>query len=258
MVSWSAKRRLTYFIIIFAALVILASASFFLLFERVPSCFDGIKNQDEEGIDCGGLCDRFCSSQVADLVVLWKRILPAGDGSYDVVARIENPNPNAGIGEIQYLFKLYDRDNILVAKREGKTFVNPNEQFAVLENKVQTGERIPSRVVFTFTETPYWVRADRGQERPLMVVSETRFETVNAKPRVRATIANKSLEEIQDIAMTALLFDDRSNVLAASKTTVGILVQNSSKQISFLFPQPLDNAPARIEILYHINTIGTR
>ena len=72
----------------------------------------------------------------------------------EVVGYVESVNAKAGIESIIYKFKLYDEKNILIEEKLGKTYVGPNEQFAVFESGIRTGQRIPKRVFLSLNPTP--------------------------------------------------------------------------------------------------------
>ena len=44
-----------------------------VLFKVDPTCFDGKKNQDERGIDCGGVCALVCLADAKTVVPIWSR-----------------------------------------------------------------------------------------------------------------------------------------------------------------------------------------
>jgi len=238
---------------VFGVFLIILSIPLVSYLTRPGSCFDGTQNQDEVGIDCGGACVKFCPSQVSDLIILWSRSIKVTDGVYDAVVFIENPNVEAGIRKIAYSFKLYDTDNILIAEREGKTFVNPNDQFAILEGHVETGKRILARTFFEFQEVPQWIRVDN--EKPDLLVKNKKIEALKAQPKLKATLVNRSFLDLENVVLTVLLFDEEDNVFAVSKTEVDVLAQNSSQDIVFLFPQALAHTPLRINVIPRVNVV---
>jgi len=153
--SWAKNRQINYLagILLFALIVV-----GFILWRLnpAPSCTDNILNQNETGIDCGGTCPQACESELFKLSVLWARSFEVVPGTYDAVAYVENVNPSAGIKDIFYSFKFYDKENILITERNGHTFISPNEKFAVFENAIDVGQRIPKRTFFEFIQKPDW------------------------------------------------------------------------------------------------------
>ena len=61
-------------------------------FHKTPTCFDGVKNQNEKGLDCGGVCTRICSGDISTPIVMWQRVFQVTPGVYSAVAYIQNPN----------------------------------------------------------------------------------------------------------------------------------------------------------------------
>ena len=64
-----------------------------------PTCFDKVQNQDETGVDCGGVCAAECAVTYnpESLGIVDTTFVPGGDKDvYDVVAKIHNPNDELG------------------------------------------------------------------------------------------------------------------------------------------------------------------
>ena len=57
-ISWAAKKQLTY--LLFALVAVAGLIAAIWLNITAPSCTDGKQNQDEQGIDCGGVCAKEC------------------------------------------------------------------------------------------------------------------------------------------------------------------------------------------------------
>jgi len=256
MLSWSTKRQLVYLAIVAGFFVLLFSYPLFSFLSRAPSCTDGVENQGELGVDCGGPCSAgpcsaLCPFQVSDLIVLWARVFPVGDGTHNAVVFIENPNINAGVKNISYSFKLYDKDNVLVVERKGETFINPKERFTIFEGGILAGERIPVRAFFEFVEEPQWVKAN--EPKPTLLIRNTEFLDSDIKPKIKAELISEIITPLEDIIIVALLFDEKNNVLAVSKTEVDLLPASSLKMISFIFPLPLAQRPSKIEIMPRVH-----
>ncbi len=253
MASWASKRRLTYIVLIAGFFILVFSYPIFSLFYEAPSCFDGKQNQDETGVDCGGSCESLCVFQAADPIVLWSKSLLVESGIYDAVAYIENPNVSAGIRSAVYSFKLYDENGVLIAERSGSIFINPRERVAIFESGIATGRRVPSRTFFEFAASPQWIDVD--ETPPSLSVQNQVFTNDGARPRLRAEIINNSLDVVDNIVITAIIFDKNNNAIAASKTEVDRLAPQSSKTISFIWPQPLADEAIRIEIAPRVNIV---
>ena len=90
-----------------------------------PSCTDGIQNGSEQGVDCGvAACNVLCAAPILSLSVASVDILNAGTG-FDVLVRIENPNPLYGASRIDYTLTVTDASGATLATRRGATYANP-------------------------------------------------------------------------------------------------------------------------------------
>ena len=153
-ISWAAKKQLTY--LLFALIAVIASIFAVWLNITAPSCTDGKKNQDEKGVDCGGVCAKECLGEIKDLAVLWSKPLQVVGNDYDAVALVENRNLFLSAKSAKYEFKFYDHRNILIASREGEIFINPGQKFAIFENSIDAGSRKPAKVFLEFQKNINW------------------------------------------------------------------------------------------------------
>ena len=245
--SWASRRRTFYTsIIILGLTVIIGIPLFFLLYEE-PTCFDNKENQDEVGIDCGGVCELLCQSQVIQPTILWSRAVAVTDGVYNAVAYVENPNFDIGTNAIVYLFKLFDEDNILIAERKGVTFIAPNSILSVFEGGIITGERVPKRTFFEFKGSPKWFKMHNPAIS--LIVENSVLSGAETLPKIEAEIRNSSTQDISDIEIIVIVFDENGNAIAASKTSVDRLRRLTSSDIVFTWPKPFSVKVGKIEII---------
>lgn len=233
MISWSTQRKITYASIGVALALLLVVVPLFFFFYKTPSCFDGSKNGDETGVDCGGSCQLLCSFETIDPVVVWSRAFKITPGIYSAVAYIENPNINSQ-ATVGYEFKLYDKNNTLIGTRNGRGFLPKNKVFAIFEPNISTGTSTPARVTFQFTEKPVWSR--NLMPAPDIAVTEKRLTSELIKPRIDATIENRSDTPQGKIETVAIVYDDKENAIGASRTFVDSLEPRQSADVVFTWP----------------------
>ena len=251
--SWGSRRRNTVLIILsVVVLVPTAFLAYFLLYEE-PTCFDEKQNGDEIGVDCGGSCELLCKSSVIDPVVLWSRYFTVGPGVYNALAYVENPNPDAGIEEIGYTFRLYNSENVLIQEKKGKVRIPPKAIFPITENGLFTDKLRPTRVSFEFDEDFIWKKS--LPQKPLIQVRDETLENTDAEPRLRVEIENTSILKIKDIDVVAILYDDEDNAIRSSTTFIKTLDRGQRQEINFTWPAPFEVPIAKIEVipLYEID-----
>lgn len=251
MASWATTRKLSYTVSVIVFFVVVGGWFYLVYYRTVSTCTDGKQNQGEEGVDCGGPCARACLVSVTNPINLWSRSFFVSHGFYNAVAYIENPNPRFGTRTATYRFKLYDKDNVLVADRIGKAFIAPNERFAIFEPRLSVGERIPQRTFFEFVEFSDWMKLDK--EMPKILVRGEKFSNVDTLPRVDATLQNGTIVDVPDIDVVAIVYDKDDNALAASATKVDMLKADSSYNVTFTWPSPFPSVPSRVEIIPRVD-----
>lgn len=224
-----------------------------------PTCFDGVKNQDERGIDCGGVCALVCPMDAKTVVPLWSRVFPIAGDVYSVVAYVENQNVDAGVKSVDYEFRVYDDQNILVGDPvSGSTFIGPNDKTAIYASPVKSGNRTASSVFFRFTETPVFTATDKRYSVPQLSVRNTDLSDLAASPKLSADIVNDTLFDYRNVEVVAVLYDADGNAVNASDTFVDDLPQQSSKKVFFTWPAKFDRPVTRIEIIPRLNPFSQK
>ena len=199
MVTWAARRRILYLSSIFIPLFVISMGVFFFVWYEEPTCFDGKKNGDEAGRDCGGSCRILCQSQALSPEVLWSRAFQIVPGVYNLVAYIENPNIQSEVLVAPYSFKVYDQNNELFLERTGVTKIPQRKTFAIFEGTVRTDGKIPSRVVFEFTRGLSWQKT-LGPE-PSIEIQSTVLTGTDETPRIDAVLENDSLDDLEEVKL---------------------------------------------------------
>lgn len=249
MLSWSVRRRLIYLAIALVVVAIMLVAAF-IVFQKPPSCSDGQQNGDELGVDCGGSCPGVCTTEITPLKILWYRLFNLGPGKYDAAALVKNPNLKHSAGEINYIFRLWDKDNLLINSKRGKVFANPKEDLVIFVSRIDAGKKIPARVSFEFEDSPLWQKVDRVP--PTLAFSNKRFAN-EPFPRLVATVKNDSLVTLRAVDVFAVLSDADQNAVAVSSTFLDELPAGESREVSFTWPAPLAQEVSFIDLAAHFD-----
>ncbi len=254
MFSWATKRKLV--VIIGIVIVTLFFIIVFIKpqFEVTPTCFDGIQNGKESGIDCGGSCARYCSATALPLVSTWARSFEVVPGRYNAVAVVENQNTDAAIFSISYEFKLYDNNNVFIARRTGKTYILPNNQTAIFAPAILVGDRVPARTDFSFTETPLWLQTPKNMEQGITPsVTNILMKDAFTNPTLTATIKNNSRFDLTNFDVVTVLYDTQNNAIGASTTFIESLKEGETYDVFYTWQKAFTEEPVRIEILPQVN-----
>ncbi len=247
-IPWRSRRKLLYSGGFTLAVLFFLGGITWLIWPS-PTCFDGRMNGEEEGVDCSGPCTP-CLKEIRDISVLWTRFFKGKEGVYDIASLIENPNVVAGLPLIRYQFKLYDANNIVMAIREGGTFINPGEQKIIFETGVTIGQRAPKYVYLEFEKEKKWKYIQK-EKFPLSTVKKdfVNFPT----PRITALIRNESLFDVRDVFVSAVLYDEFGNVQGVSSTKIDLISPEEDEPAFFTWSVPFEKEPATIEIFATTN-----
>ena len=245
--SWAMRRRVLYVTGVAAFfLIVFGGPLAYKYFTIPPTCTDGIQNQGETGVDMGGPCPLVDERSLSPSAILWTRAFRVRDGSYNAVAYIQNPNESAGVRNVHYKFRLYDAQNVIVAEREGDTFVMPGGITPVLEGQISTGNRVAARAFFDFTDALLWEHMDDATKA--VSISNKKVET-DTSPRISADVENVSVGTVSDLSVVAVVFDTAGNAFAASATHVDRLGAGEKRNIVFTWPDSFALAVGRVDII---------
>jgi len=245
--SWASRRRTLYIGSFIAFVVIVLGFFIFGTVYQKPTCFDDKQNGDEAGVDCGGSCQRVCSFESVDPVVLWSRFFEVAPSTYNAVALIENPNTNAQAYNVNYSLKLRDAENVLVYERKGVVDIPPERILPIFESNIVVGERIPLRSEFSLDKVENWQQVV-GERAPVRI-SDTDLSRVDTEPRLTAVVENISDGIIEDIVLVAILSDDEGNAVAFSQTVLSRLTISQKVPIVFTWRQQFTTEVSFIDII---------
>ena len=238
-------------IILLIFLSILAGIGFLIYwFNRpAPTCFDGVQNQEEEGVDCGGSCQSCEISALKDLEVLETQALRVKNDFYDLAARIKNPNQNYGSGKIVYRFKLYDSDNNLINEREGATYILPNQNKYLIVSKVESPRPI-GKIELLFDQFE-WQKLQDYQPPQLIV---TRKEYSSSKPdepgfsRASGLVINKTNFDFELIDIDVLLFNSNHQIIGLNTTEIQALLSNQERHFIAAWFERIEEDVVSVEV----------
>jgi len=228
-----SRRTKKQIIIGFIFLLILAGFGFLIYSGYIkpePSCNDGIKNQDEEDIDCGGSCDSCELINIKELEVLSVKVVASQDNFYDLAAQIKNPNQNYGSGNVLYQFELYDSNDNLIIQYSGSTYILPNQTKYLLKVRAESSQPV-KQVKISFGEIS-WQRPEDYQP-PQLVVQQKEYRLLNAQEpgfsQVRAILINKTSFDFDKIDIDILLFDSYNRLLAINTNEIRTLLAGQER-----------------------------
>ena len=243
------KRRIIYLsaIIILFALVFGVPTIYKIYVAIPPECPPGTLRP--EGMT-DGPCPYLDGRYLSPYGVMWARSFKVREGSYNGVAYIQNPNDNAGVAEVNYRFRLFDDSNVLVADKEGRTFIMPGGITPVFVSSIPTGNREVVHTFFDFTSPLIWQIATDTTK--YIVVTNKKIEDVGTAPRLSADAQNTTVVPIRNLSFVAVVFDPQGNAFASSATVVPFLGPNATTKVVFTWPQAFPIDVGRLDVIARV------
>lgn len=248
--TWRAQRQI--FILVILAMVAIGVLAVLFLPSvlKAPSCVDSKQNQGELGIDCGGPCALYCPTQIPLPNTVWVRAFPTTDSIYNIVAYVKNQAVDAALRDMPYEFRLYDVDNILITRIEGKATIMPNGPSAIFAGTIDVGNRIPKRASFSFLGTPVWVKLSPAvMSRLNVTTTSTRVLDALSNPKLETVVVNNTNFNTGAFDVVGLLYDASGNAIAVSKTFVENLEPLQNQKVFMSWPQALPEQPTTSSVI---------
>ncbi len=230
------------FVLFIAALILIPTIF------KAPSCTDQKQNADEEGIDCGGTsCTYLCTNLVEEPKVLFVRPVSPFPGRTDVVAYVDNVNPNIAAKNAAFTVEIRDENNQVIATKTGAVDLPPSATVPIYVSGLFSGNANVARAFIEFDASSFhWYRYT--DERIIPKVRDI-SPVQGSAPRVTAFIDNPSADVLTNVKLIVTVFDTTKNtVLGASQTVVGSIPPQGTAQAVFTWDTPFAGEPGAIEV----------
>jgi len=247
--NWGTEKKTLYISgVVIILLVVIGVPVYFKYFNRAPSCFDQKLNQDEKGIDCGGVCALLCPDESRPPIVSFQRLYKVNLGSYTALALVENSNQAVFSRKLDYVFKIYDKKNVLLFEVPGTTFIPPARVFPIFASPILTGNREAAQAIFEITSPSIpWEKGTFNE--PDVSVSNVTNEVVDTRSRIGADIINNEVYPIKNIPAVAIVYDEMGNAKEASATVIDYISPKGSTHITFTWNQSFTFKISKINII---------
>lgn len=243
-------KQLLYGTFFLAICIIVVGWIYVSYFKPQPTCFDGKQNQNEEAIDCGGLCPKICLySGFTPLQVVGSGNIFFPDSSrIALVARVQNPNPEYATPSFSYTFTITDGQGRTV-EIPGSSFIYAGEikHIVALQPRQRTDIDFRDlRSVNLRLQEPQWVK-EKDFRRPQLRIQEQRVSQ-DGSVRVDGVVTNEDTIDFRNVEVLALLFGTRGQLAGVSFTNLTSLPVNQQREFSIIHPPITDFDPQATQL----------
>lgn len=204
------------------------------LLRTKPTCFDGLKNGEEEGVDCGGVCGVSCPTQKPDakpVTVRSIQVVQGGD-KCDIVAMVNNSNGSLGAQHIPYNLQWG------TVQKQGEFYIYPSEERYLAEmNLPCQGSENPQLEI---KEPPEW-KLFTGFEKPSLEISNSQFsypENSYEFAEVSGIVTNHSPFDLKEVQIYAVIKDSTGSITAINRTTVNSITVGEKREFRIFWTHP--------------------
>ena len=263
--DYRRKKQLIIVAILALVLVSLVTGAYYKWFYQSPTCFDNKQNQKEQGVDCGGPCALSCELlTVKKPQVKWAKAIFLKDGFYDLAAKVDNANPNYGLAKFNYMFKLYDAQNNLIAQKQGSNFILPNQSKYIVEANVAADKKpAKAEMVIDDPVKTDWQRLADNFATPDIYVHDKQLKYLDNQPEQGASqaetaqasgiIKNNSNFDFDKIVVAVILFNAKKEIIGVNKTEVYTVPAGEDRYFSVLWFSPLSGEVSSVDMMADTN-----
>ena len=209
---------------------------YLIRFSQPPTCFDGKLNQDEEEVDCGGVCPACNVRRVRPIEISSLESVVVRDITIAVV-EIKNPNNSYGAKDVDYSLLVKDQLGESIRINDS-TFLYPSEiRYRVLiDVPAESGQ--PDALPYSFsTSTLTWVSAE-DLIRPRTQLRDVRseFDGTRKVLIVQGVLKNDNDFSSSEAIVNAIVRDGFGKLIGASKTLLKDLGANEERYFQIIVP----------------------
>lgn len=200
--------------------------------KQPPTCTDGKKNQNETGIDCGGICVSCELKNIQPIELLGYSVMPLKSGKVSLLVHVKNPNETHHASPFSYTIRLFDENDIERESFNGTASLVAGSDGYVLEANAMYSN--PKRVEFEMNDASWKLKESFGV--PDIVVQDVLTTIDGNSVKVKGTIENNSSFEVKNIHIIAVLGGEYSEDIYASEMVLTRLAPFRKEQFSVIFP----------------------
>lgn len=249
------KRKKIIIISVYLALFILLIFGIYSIFRSDETCFDGIKNQNEQDVDCGGICQKECDLvEAQDLIIGEKGAVSSGtNGKYDFYVQIINPNAVFGSDKFDYLINFKNSSGDIVAFRSGSGFILPGERKYIIENNIESSE-IPSSFDFNISNLN-WDQFNEYEKPNIQIVNKNYSENSSETEFSEASglLKNESPFDFDLIKIQIILKNAQGEIVALNSTQMKTVKSGEERDFKAVWTNGFSGSVANMEVQADVN-----
>lgn len=219
--------------------LILGGIGYGIYYNLAPkvSCIDGIKNGQEEGLDCGALaCGKACEPAIMPINIITSQFFKVGQGDYDFVTQISNPNVSYGASQLEYR----------LGSISGSSYILPGQTKWIVLTALKITDGIEGLQLVI--KNAQWEKLDIPNNTVNLKLRRKDYHATQRGTELYAVIYNDSNYDFDKIDVVVILSDDAGNIVGVNKTDIRTFVSKSERGFNVVWPFALPGTAARQDV----------
>jgi len=244
------------YVLIFAAIV----GVFYFFSAPTPTCYDNLQNQNEEGVDCGGVCLKKCEivpqEKIAVLEAGW--VESGVPGEYDLYAEIRNPNQMFGSESFEYKFIAKDANGQELASFSNTGFALPGETKYVIKSNLGMNSA-PNSVELVIGETK-WVEKNEFYEKPQLRIINKKYNLITSGIEYAEALGllnNDSAMDFSLIKLEIILKNAEGKIIALNSSEMRTVKAGEGRDFRVFWPNKFPGDVANMEVQAEVNIFSS-
>ncbi|KKP71177.1 MAG: hypothetical protein UR69_C0001G0001 [Candidatus Moranbacteria bacterium GW2011_GWE2_35_2-] len=206
-----------------------------------PTCSDGILNQNEEQVDCGGVCEA-CIREISvnEIEIVESGFVYGGNNKFDAFAKIKNPNHQYGSSFFEYHFILKDSGGNIVGEKKESGFILPYETKYIIETNIESNQSPVELEVIISNEQ--WEEFS-GYEEPALGIYNKRFSDSEGgvfTAEAAGLMRNDSYFDFGSIKVNIILRNEQEDVVAVNTSVLNTIKSGEEREFRVTWPYRFD------------------
>lgn len=225
-----------------------------------PNCLDGIQNQNEQGVDCGGVCALACSKEPAfkTISVVQTKFFETEPGIYDVLGEVVNKNTDFGSPSFGYEFSLLSATGAVVGSHRGTAYALPREKRIIAEQHIEAGPHVSDVRLTVFSEQ--WIEVANFPQLTLSIrdrlLEPILAQTASTGLKASGVLVNRTGLDLAQADVIVTLKDAQGALLGVGVTDVRTFRDGEQRAFEIRWPHVTSQQVDRADFEAYTNVLA--
>lgn len=203
------------------------------------SCTDGVMNGKEEGVDCGTLaCGKACEPAIMPINIISSQFFKVGQGQYDFVAQLSNPNVSYGASRLEYSL-IFLKDGSEIQTNKGVSYILPGQTKWLVFTVLKIPEEVGS--IRLIINNAQWEKLNILNNMVSFVLRRKDYHTTQKSTEFNGVLYNDSNFNFDKVDLAVILFDDAGGIVGVNRTDIRTFISKSERGFNVVWPFVLGN-----------------